>query len=42
MISYFKREIENNTNLENSIANNLEKCQNTLQNGLKRITEEFN
>jgi hypothetical protein len=41
MISYFKREIENNTNLENTITSNLEKCQNTLQNGMKRIREEF-
>ena len=41
MISYFKREIENNTNLENTITSNLENCQTTLQNGMKRIREEF-
>jgi hypothetical protein len=42
MISYFKKEIDSNTNLENTISSNLEKCQITLQNGLKRIREEFN
>ena len=41
MISYFKKEIENNTNIENTFSRNLENCQTTLTNGLKKIKEEM-
>lgn len=39
-INYFKNEIENNTKIENLLVSNVEKCQITLSNGIKKLKEE--
>lgn len=41
IISYFRKEIENNTEIENTLGKNLEKCQNELQEGLRRIKDDI-
>jgi hypothetical protein len=41
MISYFRREIDNNTDLENILSKNIENCQQTLINGINKIKEDL-
>jgi hypothetical protein len=41
VITYFNKEIENNTELENIFSKNLENCQNLLQSGLKKVKDDI-